>query len=261
MSITTQSAFAAGLFEATPPPAGLAAWNKAAPERRYDVYRNNVAASLTGALASRFPAAERIVGPDFFRAMAQSFIRLHPPRSPLLLSYGDDFPDFVAAFEPARDIAYLPDVMRLEVARGRAYHAADALPLDPQILANVDPARLGDLVFAPHPSLSILSSLHPVVTIWAMNAGERPLAPVEQWQGEDALVVRPRMSVDVLSLPPGAAAFGRSLAAGMTLGAAAESAMAADERFDLSTNLAVLLQSGAFAAIRQENPDEDRDDA
>ena len=261
MSIATQSAFAAGLFEATPPPAGLRAWNDAAPERRYGVYRNNVAASLAGALASRFPAAERIVGPDFFRAMAQAFIRLHPPRSPLLFSYGDDFPDFVAAFEPTRDIGYLPDVMRLEVARGRAYHAADVLPLDPQVLAAIDPARLGDLVFLPHAALSILSSPHPVVTIWAMNAGERPLAPVEQWQGEDALVVRPRMSVEVIPLPPGGAVFGRSLAAGATLAAAAETAMTADDRFDLSTNLAILLQSGAFVAIRQENPDEYRDDA
>ncbi|WP_439629015.1 HvfC/BufC N-terminal domain-containing protein [Shinella sp.] len=261
MSAATQTAFAAGLFAATPPPAGLTAWNSPAPERRYGVYRNNVSASLTGALSSRFPVAERIVGAEFFRAMAQAFVRLHPPRSPLLLAYGDDFPNFVAAFEPARDIAYLPDVMRLEVARGRAYHAADAAPLDPQALAAVDPARLGDLVFTPHPALSIFSSPHPSVTIWAMNAGERPLAPLDHWEGEDALVVRPQMIVEVIALPPGGAMFHSLLAAGETLGLAAEAAMAADERFDLSTNLAVLLRSGAFTAIREENPDEHRHDA
>lgn len=261
MSVLTQTAFAAGLLDATPLPAGLAAWNSATPERRYGVYRNNVTVSLTGALASRFPAAERIVGADFFQAMAQLFIRLHPPKSPLLLIYGDDFPDFVAAFEPAREIAYLPDIMRLEVARGRAYHAADAEPLDPQALAAVDPARLGDLVFEPHPSLSILSSPHPVVTIWAMNAGEHPLVPVNAWQAEDALVVRPQRRVEVTSLPPGGAAFHRSLAAGKTLAAAAQDAMTADERFDLSTNLAVLLRSGAFTAFRQEHADDRRNDA
>jgi hypothetical protein len=261
MSAVTQTAFAAGLFAATPLPAGLTAWNSLAPERRYGVYRNNVSASLTGALSSRFPVAERIVGAAFFRAMAQAFVRLHPPRSPLLLAYGDDFPDFVAAFEPARDIAYLPDVMRLEVARGRAYHAADAAPLDPLAVAVVDPTRLGDLVFTPHPALSIFSSPHPAVTIWAMNAGERPLAPLDHWEGEDALVVRPQMIVEVTPLPPGGALFYRLLAAGETLGLAAEAAMAADERFDLSTNLAVLLRSGAFTAIREENPDEHRHDA
>ena len=151
--------------------------------------------------------------------------------------------------------------MRLEVARGRAYHAADATPLDPQALAAVDPARLGDLVFEPHPALSIFSSPHPAVTIWAMNAGERALAPLDRWEGEDALVVRPQMIVEVTALPPGGAMFHRLLAAGETLGLAAEAAMAADERFDLSTNLAVLLRSGAFTAIREENPDEHRHDA
>ena len=169
MSSDMQRAFAAGLFDTSPPPAGLAAWNSDAPERRYGVYRNNVSAGLTAALSSRFPASEQIVGAEFFRAMAQAFIRLHPPRSPLLLAYGDGFPDFVAAFEPARGIAYLPDVMRLEIARGRAYHAADAPPLEPRMLAAIEPARLGTLVFAPHPSLSVLSSAHPVATIWAVT--------------------------------------------------------------------------------------------
>lgn len=261
MSLFTQTAFAAGLFEAaSPPPAGLAAWNVAPPQRRYDVYRNNVAASLTGALASRFPAAESIVGPDFFRAMAHAFIRLHPPHSPLLLSYGDGFPDFVASFEPAREIGYLPDVMRIEVARGKAYHAADAQPLDPAGLCRFDPAELGSLTFEPHPSLSILRSSHPAVTIWAMNVGERPPGPIEQWQGEDALIVRPHMIVDVVRLPPGGASFQLALTQGASLGAAAEAGMAASSVFDLSANLAILLSSGTFVAVKQGNSDEDRHD-
>lgn len=256
MSSVTQSAFAAGLFETTPPPAGLTAWN-AAPVRRYGVYRNNVSTGLAGALASRFPAAERIVGPDFFQAMAQAFLRLHPPRSPLLLAYGDDFPDFVAAFEPAQEIAYLPDVMRLEVARGHAYHAADAAPLDPQAMADIEPDRLGDLVLTPHPALSVLRSPHPVVTIWSMNADRRPFTAIEPWDGEDALVVRPRMTVEVKTLPPGGALFFRQLAKGRTLATAAEGATAAHETFDLSTNLLLLLQSGAFTAFREDHTDDD----
>lgn len=261
MSDATQHAFAAGLLEAAPPPAGVTAWNSPAPERRYGVYRNNVSAGLTGALATRFPAAERIVGAEFFRAMAGVFIRLHPPRSPLLLAYGDDFPDFAASFEPAREIAYLADVMRIEAARTRAYHAADAAPLDPQALASVEPGRLGGLVLVPHPSLSVVSSPHPAVTIWAMNAGERPVTPVEHWRGEDALVVRPRMFVEVVPLAPAGAPFFRRLAEGRTLAEAADAAMAAETAFDLSGNLAILLRAGAFTAIRKDQDDGYRDHA
>ncbi|MET5013467.1 DNA-binding domain-containing protein, partial [Burkholderia pseudomallei] len=39
--------------------------------RRYDVYRNNVTVSLIEALASIYPAVQRIVCVEFFRAMAR----------------------------------------------------------------------------------------------------------------------------------------------------------------------------------------------
>lgn len=257
MPADIQTRFAQALADtALPVPAGLAAWNGGEPARRFGVYRNNVASGLVGAFGSRFPAAERIVGKDFFAAMAQEFIRLFPPRSPLLLTYGDGFADFVESFEPARELAYLPDVIRLEAARGRAYHAADAAPLDAGELSKVTPEKLAGLTFLPHPSMSILRSAHPVVTIWAMNSGALDLAPIEPWTGEDALIVRPHMLVDVHRLPPGGAAFLQALADGATLSEAAEAASVSTAEFDLSANLAGLLQSGAFTAIKETDPDD-----
>ncbi len=47
---------------------------------------------------------EKIVGEEFFAAMARVFVMKRPPRSPLLANYGDDFPAFIAAFEPARTV-------------------------------------------------------------------------------------------------------------------------------------------------------------
>lgn len=256
MTCFSQQAFAAGLFETSSPPAGLRSWNSPIPTRRYDVYRNNVTSSLRNALASRFPAAEKIVGYEFFQAMAETFIRSNPPRSPLLMSYGEEFPDYVETFEPARDLIYLADVMRLELARGRAYHAADAEALALHSLATIDPVKLGSLIFTPHPSLTVFSSPHPAVTIWAMNDGKRALAPIDDWQGEDALVVRPQLIVNTILVPPGGGALFRGLVAGKPLGEAVEAAGNSDDNFDLSTNLTVLLTSGAFTAYRYETQDE-----
>lgn len=251
MSLVTQAEFAAALVDLDRAvPEGLTAWNGPRPERRFGVYRNNVAVGLIGALASRFPAAERLVGEEFFAAMAHEFIQQHPPRSPLLLFYGDDFADFVGSFEPAREISYLPDVIRLEVARGRAYHAADALPLDAALLATVEPEGLASLSFVPHPSASIIRSTHPAVTIWAMNVGEIELTDIEDWTSEDALIVRPQMTVEVHRLPVGGAAFLEALVAGADLGNAFEAALAETANFDLSANLAGALAAGAFTAVR-----------
>ena len=47
--------------------------------KRYNVYRNNVTASLIEALAAIYPAVQRITGVEFFRAMARSHIRATPP--------------------------------------------------------------------------------------------------------------------------------------------------------------------------------------
>ncbi|MBB6485581.1 DUF2063 domain-containing protein [Rhizobium lusitanum] len=250
MSLVTQAAFAAALVDLDlAVPEGLAAWNGPRPERRFGVYRNNVAVGLVGALASRFPAAERIVGEEFFAGMAHEFVRLHPPQSPLLLAYGDDFAGFVERFEPAREVPYLPDVLRLEAARGRAYHAADAMPLDATLLATIEPERLERLRFVPHPSAWIIRSAHPVVSIWAMNAGEMELGEIDDWIAEDALVIRPQMTVEVHRLPPGAAVFLEGLLAGIDLASAFESALTEAADFDLSANLAGALAAGAFTGI------------
>jgi len=251
MSLFTQATFAHALIAPEAEvPAGLTAWNATAPERRFKVYRNNVTVGLIGALASRFQVAEKIVGADFFAAMALEFAQRHPPRSPLLLSYGDDFPEFVASFEPTKDLAYLPDVIRLERARSRAYHAADAAPLDLAVLAATAPEKLAGLVFGPHPAMSVLRSPHPVVTIWAMNAGEIELGPIVDWRGEDALITRAQMSVEVHSLLPGGAAFLETLATGIPLAGAVEAAVAEAPVFDLSANLACALRAGAFHSVR-----------
>jgi hypothetical protein len=250
MSMGTQQRFAGALLgNDRRIPDGLTSWNHARPERRFEVYRNNVAAGLIRGLASRFPAAEKIVGEAFFAAMAQAFIAQHPPRSPLLLNYGDDFAEFVETFDPAAELSYLPDVLRLEAARGRAYHAADQTPLEPTSLAALDSAALAALRFVFHSSVSVICSVHPVVTIWAMNAGEAELSPIETWEGEDALVVRPHLTVQVQRLPAGGGKFLTALMSGATLAVAVEVALDAAPEFDLAANLAGVLQSGALTAI------------
>ena len=88
-----ETSFAEALLDADQPiPYGIAAHNAAVPARRFAVYRNNVVASLVKALKSRFAVVEKIVGEEFFAAMARVFVKERPPRSPLLATYGDYFP-------------------------------------------------------------------------------------------------------------------------------------------------------------------------
>src|ERR1700726_3239879 len=196
-----EASFADALLNADRPvPYGITAHNAAVPARRFAVYRNNVVVGLGKALKSRFPVVEKIVGEEFFAAMARVFVLEQPPRSPLLATYGDEFAAFIAAFEPARELPYLADVARLEAARTRSYHAADATPVAAERFAALDSRTIADIRIDLHPSAEIVRSPHPIVTIWAMNSAEQELAPIAAWRGEDALVVRPCLDVQVRTL-------------------------------------------------------------
>ena len=142
---------------------------------------------------------------------------------------------------------------RLEAARTRAYHAADAKPLTPAALSGVALDTLAGSCFTLHASVEIVASDYPIVTIWAMNSGEIDLAPITDWRGEDALVSRPGFDVEVRRLPPGGKTFLLCLAAGKALGAAAAAALAANASFDLAANLAALFAGLAIEVAHQSN--------
>ncbi|WP_246659663.1 MULTISPECIES: DNA-binding domain-containing protein [Methylosinus] len=245
-----QAQFAAALLDTSLAAPSSLICEKGAIGDRFDVYRNSVIGGLVRALATRFPAVERLVGEAFFAAMAREFVLRRPPTSAALLEYGEDFPDFVASFPPAKELPYLSDVARLEDARVRAYHAADVEPLSPQSLALVSPDRLAELTFDIHPSAFVLRSDHPMVTIWSMNAGEAEAGTLDHWAAEDALVTRPCLRVETRRLAPGGAIFLRRLAAGAEFGEAVSAATAEQPAFDLAAVLVEALASGFFTAFR-----------
>jgi len=101
-------------------PAAIRGAARRRADRRFAVHRNNVVVGLINALAERFPVVSRLVGDEFFRAMARLYATMRPPASPLMMLYGETFPEFIDAFAPAAALPYLGDIARLEYARGRA---------------------------------------------------------------------------------------------------------------------------------------------
>jgi hypothetical protein len=245
-----QREFALALLDAgKQPPPPVTSYNCRTPVRRLNVYRNNVIVSLVDALRTKFPVVEKIVGAEFFGAMARQFVIENPPRAPVLMFYGDDLADYIEDFAPAAQVPYLADVARLEAMRTHAYHAADAVPVDPSKLSRSDTSLLvGARVFL-HPSMRIVCSKYPVVTIWRMNNGEVELGEIAIDSPEDAAVIRPQHDVAVHRLTPGNAAFVTSLAGGATIAVAAERAGLECAEFDLAIGFAELLSIGALTGV------------
>lgn len=233
-------------------PAGIRPDVRPTRERRFGVYRNNVKASLAAALAARFPVVERLVGEEFFTAMALVFIEQHPPRSPVLAEYGAAFASFLEEFDPAADLPYLPDIARLEWVRHVAFHSADAGAVDVGRLAELPPEALDSVRLGLHPAMAVIASPWPIVSVWTTNTHDAtPEAPAADWTSETALVTRPHLDVLVQRLPPGADLLVAELAQGIALGAAAEAASRAHEGFDLATTLSTLFGAGAITNLSQ----------
>ncbi|WP_419690011.1 putative DNA-binding domain-containing protein [Burkholderia theae] len=243
-------AFAPGLTNPSiGAPYGVIAYEHKRVDRRYDVYRNNVTVSLIDALASIYPSVQRIVGVEFFRAMARFHVRETLPVSPLLFEYGRDFPNFIASYEYARMMPWLADTARIERAWLDAYHAADLPTLTADAFAAIAPDALAAVHLVRHPATRIVRSPYPAASIFAMNRADGPVTPLRSGEPEDALVTRPAYDVIVSLLPPGGAAFLISLTDGASLGDAVALALEDNPAFDLPAALRGMIEAGVFTAV------------
>ncbi|MBL8521510.1 MAG: putative DNA-binding domain-containing protein, partial [Betaproteobacteria bacterium] len=136
---------------------------------RVEIYRHNVMTNLAGALADLYPVTQRIVGEAFFRHAAEVFCRATPSRSGDLNDFGAEWPAFIGTWPHAAELPYLVDTGRLEWAMHRAFHAAEAGPLDLRRLAAVPAADQAGLRFVLHPAVTLLSSPYPLAAIWRVN--------------------------------------------------------------------------------------------
>ncbi len=241
-----QSEFAAALLDpGAAVPAGVVdPWGAPAP-KRFSVYRNNVASSLVRALEAAFPTVRKLVGDEFFAAMAGAFCLDHPPRSRMLMLYGDALPGWLESFPPVAHLGYLPDVARLDQAMRESYHAADSDPLPEAEFQRLLGEDIGRMRLALAPSLRLVASRWPIVGIWAANHDGGP-APTAAAQ--DAIILRPEFDPRPQALPPAGRVFVSSLLAGQQLADAVEIAGPA---LDLPAALGLLIRGRAITGVSE----------
>lgn len=204
------------------------------PRARLAIYRHHVFTSLTAALEATYPVVVRLVDLRFFRFATDRYIREHPPSGPCLFEYGATLSEFLGRFAPSQQLAYLPDVARLEWAMNVALHAPDAAPIERAALV-LRPT------IALHPSVTLLQSPWPVDAIWRanqpgaiddgvdLNAGGVRL---QVWRSGDEVLFR--------SLSPAELVLRDAIMRTGSLEAAAGEALAFDAGTDLVTHVAEL---------------------
>ena len=241
-----QNTFAAALL--APEPATV--WSALARQPGFAVYRNTVMKGCIDALQANYPAVARIAGEEWFRAAAALYVRDALPSDPALVNYGASFPAFLASFEPARELPYLPGVARLDRYWTEVHIARDDVPLSPAALSNLASKQLAATVLYPHSAARwAWFDDMPIYSIWARNRADEPLADewTPDWHAEGALLTRTAATVQWCALDAPSHAFINTCANGATVAQAAAAALTANPATDLRQLMASLLGAGVFS--------------
>ena len=243
-----QQAFGAALFD--PARDGALAPALKGDPARLGIYRGNLKANWVRALSSSYPVLRRLVGDEFFEALARVYGRARPSRDPDLDRFGAGLPDFLDGFAPAADYPYLPDVARLEWLVHDAHYATDADgDSTAAALAGLDPDAFEASRALLHPALRLHASPWATAALWRSQQPDGPALPADVGQACRALVLRRGWEVVVEDIGAAEHAALACLVDGGTFGMALDAAFALEGEFDVGGCLRAWLESGAIVGI------------
>lgn len=217
------------------------------------VHRNTAMKGLVDALTANYPTVAQLVGTEWFRACAIEYIHANPARSPILALYGATFPEFLCAFPPAAELAYLPDVARIDRIWIQAHTAPDAEVLPSEGLRQLTPSALAAQRMTFHPATRIGWFRHSAASIWAHHRSEVSGSGLTIENCEEGLLLtRPAGAVEFVLLDQPRFTFLDQLRRGVTLGEAAQAALEADDQTDIAGLLAQSIIAGTFTRPLEE---------
>lgn len=138
-------------------------------EQSLAIYRNSFRAALLNAMREVYEVCVKLVGDEFFNAMAMDYIKQTPSYSENIGHYGEEFSAFIANFPHTKDLPYLSDVAHLEWAWYQALHAENVRPFNSAGLAALSEEAHEHIVFTLPPSMTLLESDYPIHEIWRLN--------------------------------------------------------------------------------------------
>lgn len=241
-------------------PDGIGRANGGDPVQAFNVYRNNVVASLAEALKATFPITSQLLGEGLQRALMADYARVHPPKNAVMAHYGHGFDAFLRDHQATKARPFLADMAAMERLRLDSYHSADAEVFEGAVLASLDPEALAAGRFVLHPATRIFISRFPLTSIYqielAQSRGETPAEDrhaINMKESQAVLITRPAYEVFVNRIGLGDAVFLNACDAGSSFDAAAEAGFEADTLFDLQSALSLALTSGCFQAFHPSN--------
>ncbi|HET6586637.1 MAG TPA: DNA-binding domain-containing protein [Oleiagrimonas sp.] len=245
-----QQAFLKALYDpAVSGPTHVIVGNRLTPEARLRIYRRSCNEIHTEALRTSYPALLALGGEDWFDQIACRYRHAHPSLSGNLQAFGAHLADYLETLPEHRSYPYFADVARLEWLRQKTMlaPAARVLATDPVVQALR--AQGTALQVTLHPSVHLLASDCPVLSLWHFAHEPTPEGPDLDDRGEMVMLWRDGEEVASAWLAPATFACLCALRDGDTLEAAQMAAVAIDPRFNMVTCFESLAWQGLITGV------------
>ena len=214
-------------------------------ENRLAIHQRNYESSLVNALLGKFPGAAWLVGTPFLIERAQRFVRENPPHAPCVAEYGETFPAFLAQNMPEKDVPYLRPFAELEWHIGQVAIAVDYPVLTIDEFSTIDPSLLSEMTLSLQHGLRYMAAQWPIDELMKLYLTEMIPDDFQMEASNVSLEIHgSRGNFQINRLDSADFIFRSTIAAGATIGDAAESALDTNPAFDSGRSLVSLILSG-----------------
>jgi hypothetical protein len=194
----------------------LASRGRVAPLVGLAAYVHGYPARLREALADVYEALAAIVGDEEFTELTRRYAAKYRPSSYNLNDAGAQVPRYLVGDPLTTRRPYLPALALLEWKMAEAFHAATLPRLDPAVLAEQSEDEWARATLVLQPSIAILISHWPVLSLWQSHDAARSSSDVPR-AAECVLVYRSELVVKLAAIPRAEAVALRALQRGRRL--------------------------------------------
>lgn len=218
------------------------------PRDTWEIYRTNYLETHVAALADTYSTVLHLVGEEYFRQIACSYVRKFRSDSGDLNDYGAHFADHIASILPrlpkGETLPYLSDIAALDWAWFEVLRSPKATNDWLAKLSASNP-ELWEHTKAT-PACRWMKSEFPIYQIWQLSQGKSDT--IQLSQAESILITRTDR-VRLTKLNEAEIYFITSWFSGKGLGAAFEDAQSVDQEFNLLNMIQLLAAHNAIQTI------------
>lgn len=217
---------------------------------RISVYQNNYTGNLSDILADTFSAVQKIVGQEFFKKLANDFVKQNPPSNANLNLYGAEFPKFISEYKGLEQLEYLADVARLEWFINDSNLSVDDVAITGDEIARLGSNGFLDSKIKLRSSVKLLSSSYAVDRVLDFCNQDNPEGEIDFSSDRIfLLVIRIEDKARIIKLTNQEYDALHSIGAGLSIEESLGKIIEASPDFDATEFINKCLQIGIFKSI------------